>query len=85
VKSEDATPHFSNGGLSELSQGKVTARLDLPTRNRPKQTLLRLRVPDGWKLTSAKADGKELRFDKQATMDISSLKGSATIEVQVKR
>jgi hypothetical protein len=70
---------------SELSQGRVTVRLDLPARNRPRQTLLRVRVPDGWKVTGAKADGKELKVDKQGTMDVSALKGSATVETRVKR
>src|SRR5205823_10375825 len=34
---------------SRLRQGEVVAKVDLPTRNSPKQTLLRIRVPDGWR------------------------------------
>src|ERR1035437_7111787 len=64
---------------SRLSQGELVADLDLPTRNIPKQTLLRLRLPDGWHLTSAKAGDQSLKLDDRGPADISSLKGKATI------
>jgi hypothetical protein len=64
---------------SKLSQGELIADLDLPTRNTPSQTLLRIRVPDGWRLTSAKAGTQALKLDDRGTVDISALKGNATI------
>jgi hypothetical protein len=64
---------------SRLSQGELIADLDLPTRNTPKQTLLRLRLPDGWRLTSAKAGDQPLKLDDRGTADITSLKAKATI------
>ena len=70
---------------SRLSQGEVIAEVDLPARNPPKQTLLRLRVPDGWRLTSAKAADQALKVDERGTVDVSSLKGKTTIRFQVNR
>jgi streptogramin lyase len=61
----------------------MVADLDMPARNTPKQTLLRLRLPDGWRLTSAKADNQALKVDDRGTVDISSFKGKATIRFQV--
>jgi len=68
---------------SRLGQGEMVADLDMPARNTPKQTLLRLRLPDGWRLTSAKADNQALKVDDRGTVDISSFKGKATIRFQV--
>jgi hypothetical protein len=69
---------------SHLAQGELTADVDLPTRNTPKQTLIRLRVPDGWHLTSAKVGNHTLPVDDRGTADISSLKGKATLRFQAK-
>ena len=70
---------------SKLSQGEVLAEIDLPARTRPKQTLLRIRVPTGWKVISATADSKALKTDKQGTMDISSLKGKIAVHCKVSK
>jgi hypothetical protein len=67
---------------SWLSHGELLADLLLPTRNTPKQTLLRLRLPDGWRLTSAQADNQALKVDDRGTVDISPLKDKATIRFQ---
>jgi hypothetical protein len=64
---------------SHLSQGELLADLDLPTRNTPRQTLLRLRLPDGWRLTSAKAGNQPLNLDDRGTADITALQAKATI------
>ena len=69
---------------SKLAQGEIIANLDLPTRNTPKQTLLRLRVPDGWQLTSAKAADKILPVDERGTVDISALKGRTILRLAAK-
>jgi hypothetical protein len=70
---------------SQLAQGLVSAELELPQRNLPRQTLLRLRVPDGWRVTSAKAGGQQFKVDDQGTVDISVLRGRATLEFETKR
>ncbi|HZQ47960.1 MAG TPA: hypothetical protein VFC07_13160, partial [Verrucomicrobiae bacterium] len=70
---------------SKLSEGKVTAEIDLPQRNIPKQTLLRIRVPDGWRVTAASAGNAELKVDRQETVDITALRGKALLEFHVSR
>ena len=82
IKVERAPTAFGPVSLrvqSRLAHGELLADLDLPTRNTPKQTLLRLRLPDGWRLTSAKAGDQSLKLDDRGTADITSLKGKATI------
>jgi hypothetical protein len=69
---------------SKLSQGEIVAEVALPERNTPKQTLLRIRVPDGWQLTAAQAGTQALKLDDHGTVDISSLKSKATIRFQAK-
>ena len=70
---------------SRLHHGEVIAKLELPTRNPAKETLLRIRVPDGWQVDSATAKGKQLNIDTQGTVNISSLKGKNTIKFHTKR
>jgi hypothetical protein len=64
---------------SKLAQGELTADLDLPTRNIPNRTLLRLRVPEGWRVSSAKAGDQSFAVDARGTVDISSLRGRAKL------
>ena len=61
---------------SHLSQGNVKIDIDLPTRNPPTTTLLRLRLPDGAKIANVK-DGQ--------TLDISSLHGHIAMDVKVRK
>jgi len=72
---------------SELSAAKVTAQLELPTRNPVKSVLLRARVPDGWKIVSARAGGSRsnLNVDSNGTVDISGLRGTVTVEFRVEK
>jgi len=70
---------------SKLSQGEVRADLELPQRNRPKQTLLRARVPEGWRVVSARAGGREVKVDERGTVDISNLEGNQVLSFQVTR
>jgi hypothetical protein len=70
---------------SSLSEGKVTAQVDLPTRNKAAKLLLRARVPDGWFVTGATAGGKRLQVDKAGTADLTSLNGKITVEFGVSR
>jgi hypothetical protein len=70
---------------SKLSQGEVVAEVDLPQRNQPKQTWLRIRLPDGWKAVSAKAGSQELKVDEQGTVDLTAFKGRLSLRFAVAR
>jgi hypothetical protein len=70
---------------SKLAQGELVADLDLPTRNTPKQTLLRVRVPEGWRVTSAKGADQSLHVDNRGTVDVSSLKGKSSVRFEAER
>jgi hypothetical protein len=69
---------------SRLSQGEVMAEVNLPERNTPKRTLLRIRLPDGWRLGAAKAGEQSLQVDERGTVDLSPLKGKATVRFQAR-
>jgi hypothetical protein len=68
---------------SQLSKGEVMADLDLPERNTPKRTLLRIRVPEGWKVVSAAAGSRNVKVDDQGTADITELKGKTSLRFRV--
>jgi len=68
---------------SELNKGRIIANVELPTRNPSKKTLLRIRVPDGWGIASAKCGSQTFRVDADGTMDITHLKGKAIIRFAV--
>ncbi|MSU58798.1 MAG: hypothetical protein EXS35_11630 [Pedosphaera sp.] len=68
---------------SKLNAGEVVAEVELPHRDVPKQTLLRARVPDGWRVTGAECSGKKLAVDGKGTVDISAFKGRQTVRFAV--
>ncbi len=69
---------------SRLSRAEVVANVSLPTRNPAKRTLLRARVPDGWRVTGAQVEGgPALTADDKGTVDLSALRGNATIRFKV--
>jgi hypothetical protein len=70
---------------SKLSQGEVQAEVDPPQRNRPSRTLLRVRLPEGWRVVSARLGKTALRVDPQGTVDISGLNAWASIRFEVAR
>jgi hypothetical protein len=70
---------------SHLDKGQIIAEFDPPHRNRPKQTLLRTRVPDGWKVISAEMGNQTVQPDANGTVEISSLKNKSTIIFYVKQ
>jgi hypothetical protein len=70
---------------SRLSAGEVTAEVILPARQRPARTLLRIRLPDGWRITAAEAAGGELAVDAAGTVDISAFSGAASLRFRVER
>jgi len=70
---------------SRLSDGRVVINADLPSRNPAKQTLLRARVPDGWRVTAARIADKRLTVDDQGTVDLSGQTGSVSVVFDVER
>jgi hypothetical protein len=70
---------------SQLSSGQVIARVDMPSRNAPKKTLLRLRLPGGYRIQTAETRGKELKMIDRETMDLSGFRGLVTVTANVAR
>jgi hypothetical protein len=70
---------------SRLAAGEVVADVALPDRNPPRQTLLRARVPDGWRVVAATAGAVKLAPDDRGTVDLTALRGQQTIRFQVER
>ncbi|MBL9200845.1 MAG: hypothetical protein JNL39_10080, partial [Opitutaceae bacterium] len=70
---------------SKLAAGEILAEVTLPTRNPPQRTLLRARVPEGWKVTGARTASGALPVDAQGTADITALKGNAKMRFQIER
>lgn len=88
IKVEHAPTAFGELSMriqSRLRRGEVVANLELPARNPPKQTLLRIRVPEGWRVVSAKAGKATLPVDERGTADISPLKGRTSVRFQVSK
>ena len=88
IKVERAPTAFGPVSLlvrSKLNSGEVIADVDLPQRQTPKHTLLRIRVPDGWRVTSAEAGSERLSADANGTVDISSLKGKVPLHFHVEK
>ncbi len=69
---------------SNLAQGAVTAELKLPER-RPTRTLLRLRLPDGWRVSGAEANGQKLNVENGETIDVSALRGDVKVRAAVEK
>jgi len=70
---------------SKLSSGEVTAIVSLPERNPASRTLLRVRLPDAWRVISAQAGTQSLRPDERGTVDISSLKRGTSVTFKVQK
>ncbi len=64
---------------SQLTKNQAVAELDLPQRNEPRKILLRARVPEGWKATSAKVNGQTHEVDERGTVDLTGMKGKVTV------
>ena len=70
---------------SKLTDGKVVIATELPNRNPAKRTLLRARLPDGWRVVSATIGSKPLEVDPQGTVDLTGETGSINIDFRVAR
>jgi len=87
IRAEHAPTAFGETSLtlrSRLKAGEVLVEFSPPPRA-PKQTLLRVRVPDGWRSVSAHAGQRELKLDAQGTVDVTSVRESATLRFAVRR
>ena len=69
---------------SELNKGRVTAHVDLPSRSAPTRTLLRLRLPDGFHLQSARAGERALALEGE-TIDLTGLQGKISVSAAAQR
>lgn len=70
---------------SKLSDGEVVADVQLPERNPIEKILLRARVPEGWRVSSANANGQELKVDENGTVDLTKFKGKVVVRFAVKK
>jgi hypothetical protein len=68
---------------SRLHQREILVEVDLPERNRPKQTLLRIRPPAGWNIDAVKVGQQKLPLSSAETVDISGFKGKLSLQCQV--
>ncbi|WP_414663650.1 hypothetical protein [Horticoccus sp. 23ND18S-11] len=70
---------------SQLQRGEVLADVSLPERNPAPRTLLRVRVPDGWRVRGARAGDVTIPTDAQGTVDLSALRGRVSLRFAVER
>ncbi len=88
IKVERAPTAFGDVSFkveSRLSSGEIIATVDLPRRNAPRKTLLRARVPDGWRVVSASAGRQNLASTDPGTVDLTDLEGKCTVRFEVSR
>jgi hypothetical protein len=76
--------HVSVSVKSRLNQGDVLADVTLPPRT-PKRTLLRLRLPDGYVPTQARAGSKRLAMADDGTIDLTGIRGECRIRLTVEK
>ena len=84
IKFHEAPTAFGKLSLeteSKLSQGELLVRIALPP-HRPKKTLLRARVPEGWKAVSATVGDTPLSVDPGGVVDLSEQAGRITVRFQ---
>ncbi len=70
---------------SHLNEGSLTADLELPSRNRPDSVVLRIRLPEGWRIDSAKAGETLLHSDPSGSIDVSKLIGKVRLELRASK
>jgi hypothetical protein len=82
---ERAPTHFGDVSVSvqsRLKAGEVTAELKLPQRT-PAKTLLRLRLPEGWRVGGAEANGVKLEVQKGETINLAPVRGDVKLRATV--
>jgi hypothetical protein len=84
----DAPTAFGNVSLAlqaQLDERVVTAQITLPTVTRPKRTLLRFRLPNGWQIRDAQSSNRSLPADENGTIDISALTGTVDVRASLEK
>jgi hypothetical protein len=87
IRVERAPTQFGEVSIyvrSSLKDGAVTADLKLPERT-PSRTLLRLRLPEGWRVSSAEANGVKLEIDNGETINLAPVRGDVKLRATVTR
>lgn len=87
IKIENALTAFGEVSVhvkSRLKKGEVVAEIQTPLHNLPEKILLRIRLPHGWKIISAKNGAQNLSVDEKGTVDISKLQGKFSVRFQVR-
>jgi hypothetical protein len=91
IRVKDAPTEFGDVSYtieSATKDGRVHAEVKIPERNPPEKVLLRVRLPEGKKIESAEANGKNLDVQadgKGETIDLAGLKGTVKIVAKVGR
>ena len=91
VKVERAPTAFGDVSYtirSTLNDGAVFANVSLPERGEPSKTLLRLRLPAGWRIAGASLGGggrEVLVADDGETLDLTGLRGDVRVIAHVER
>ena len=67
---------------SRLNNGEVTAALKLPDKGAAKR-LLRLRLPEGWRVSGAEANGQKLEVENGETIDLTPVRGEVKLKATV--
>jgi hypothetical protein len=70
---------------SELATGRVTATVEMPARQAPAKSLLRLRLPAGYTITAAKVNGEPATMADTESFDLTGRTGRVTVVAAVKR
>jgi hypothetical protein len=86
IKLEHAPTEFGEVSVrmySKINANQVIVEVDPPHRNQPKQTLLRVRLPEDYVLQRADVEGQVVPFDKRGTMDITQFKDRFTLRCAV--
>jgi hypothetical protein len=83
---KNAPTHFGTVAyeiVSDVDNGRITAEMEMPSRNPPKSVLLRLRHPDSAPIKSVEVNGKPWRdFDPvKEAVKLHDLTGSARVVV----
>jgi hypothetical protein len=69
---------------SELAAGRVTATVEMPSRQAPAKALLRLRLPAGHTITSVSVNDERARMTDPETIDLTGRTGRVAVVAEVK-
>ncbi len=70
---------------SHLAKGEIVADIEPRLRQRPNRTLLRARLPEGWRIIGGQSAGKPLEVDAKGTADVSVFQDKFTVRFQVEK